>query len=61
MKRCFRCNAALGQLDDDVDRLHRAADCLRGRRLVIRSPHPGVFVIGRTDPAVGSGQSSSSR
>jgi hypothetical protein len=51
---CFRCNAALGQLDDDVDRLHRAADYLRGRRLVIRSPHPGVFVIGRRDPAPSS-------
>lgn len=48
---CFCCNAALGQLDDDVGRLHRAADYLQGRRLVITSPHPGVFLMGRTDPS----------
>jgi hypothetical protein len=48
---CFRCNAALGQFDDAVDRLHRAADYLQGRRLVITSPHPGVFLICHTDPA----------
>lgn len=52
---CFRCNAALGQLDDNVGRLRRAADYLQGRRLVIRSPHPGVFVIGHTDPAHAQG------
>lgn len=42
---CFPCNAALGQLDDDLDRLRRAADYLEGRKLVMRRTHPGVVEI----------------
>jgi hypothetical protein len=42
---CFRCNAALGQFDDDPLRLRRAADYLEGRKLVLREIQPGVVQI----------------
>lgn len=48
---CFPCNAALGQLDDDLDRLRRAADYLEGRKLVMRRTHPGVVEITYPEPA----------
>lgn len=42
---CFRCNAALGQLGDDVDVIRRAADYLEGRVIRMRRIHPSVVQI----------------
>jgi hypothetical protein len=47
---CFRCNAALGQLGDDVDRVRRAADYLQGRKIVMRQIQPGAVEITFPDP-----------
>ena len=42
---CFPCNAALGQLDDDVATVRRAADYLEGRKISMRRDHTGVVWI----------------
>lgn len=47
---CFPCNAALGQLGDDVDRVRRAADYLQGKKIVMRQIQPGAVQITYPDP-----------
>lgn len=47
---CFRCNVAIGHLDDDPSRLRRAGDYLEGRKVMLRAMHPGVVEITYTGP-----------